>query len=368
MFKTVVILICIVIGGYMLIKPTENSSEVQKAHHQKNGFTNLATDMQANASMPAIIYRYIKEQRVDALPTKTIPVEPLTMAQLNSLPSEKEVVIRLGHSSIYLQLATKKILIDPVFAQRTSPFSFIGPKRFHQPPIALDNINDIDLIIISHDHYDHLDKQTIQTLATKVKQFVVPLGVDQHLLDWGVAKDKITALDWWQSTQIDGLKVTSTPGQHFSGRGLFDNNKTLWSSYAIQSDKSNLFFSGDSGYFPGFKEIGERLGPFDLTMVETGAYDKDWPSIHMTPEQSLQAHLDVQGKIMLPIHNSTFDLAFHSWYEPLQRISELALAQQVTLATPIMGSIVDIHAMPENQTWWQQVKTEDTLIVEANAL
>lgn len=367
MFKVILIFIVIVIGGFMLIKPTQQSVDVKKPHHQKNGFINIATDMQANASMPAIIYRYIKEQRIDALPTKTIPVESLSMQQLNNLAVDKEMVIRLGHSSIYLQLATKKILIDPVFSERASPFSFIGPKRFHQPPIALDKLNDIDLVIISHDHYDHLDKETIKALATKVKQFVVPLGVDQHLIDWGISAHKITQLDWWQSTQIDGLKVTSTPGQHFSGRGIFDNNKTLWSSYALQSDNSNLFFSGDSGYFPGFKEIGERLGPFDLTMIETGAYDKDWPSIHMTPEQSLQAHIDLQGKVMLPIHNSTFDLAFHSWYEPLQRISELASEQQVTLATPIMGSIVDIHNMPINHAWWQQAETESSLFTKVSA-
>ena len=166
MLKKIIILICLVIGACMLIKPAEKTVATQEAHHQKNGFVNLATDMQANASMPAVIYRYIKEQRIDALPTKTIPVETLTMTQLNNLPADKEVVIRLGHSSIYLQLAGKQILIDPVFAQRASPFSFIGPKRFHQPPIALDKLNDIDLIIISHDHYDHLDKQTIQNTCS----------------------------------------------------------------------------------------------------------------------------------------------------------------------------------------------------------
>lgn len=351
MLKSTVILISILIGGCVSIQPP---LETTKAHHQKNGFTNIANDLTENASFPAIVYRFITETSADMEPTQPIPVNQITMAQLNNLPDDKEVVIRLGHSSIYLQLASKKILIDPVFSERVSPFSFAGPKRFHQPPIQLEQLDGIDLVIISHDHYDHLDKQTIKTLNNKVKHFVVPLGVEQHLISWGVSEQKVTHLDWWESIKIDGLKVTSTPGQHFSGRGLFDSNQTLWSSYAITSDTSNLFFSGDSGYFPGFKEIGERLGPFDMTMVETGAYDKDWPSVHMTPEQSLQAHLDLKGKVMLPIHNSTFALAFHSWDDPLQRISELAKTQQVILATPIMGSIVDLHNIPKTDAWWTE--------------
>lgn len=339
----------------MSIKQTQQENEEDKAHHLKNGFTNLI-NMPEKASLFSIIYRKLTEQRVDDIPKKSIPVMALSMVQLNQIPKDKEVLIRLGHSSIYLQMAGKKILIDPVFGERTSPFSFIGPKRFHQPPIALNQLENIDIVIISHDHYDHLDKTTIKVISDKVANFVVPLGVDQHLIDWGVAKQKITTLDWWQATQIDDIEITSSPGQHFSGRGLFDDNQTLWCSYAIKSLKSNLFFSGDSGYFSTFKEIGERLGPFDLTMVETGAYDKAWPGVHMTPEQSLQAHIDLQGEVMLPIHNSTFDLAFHTWYEPLQRISELATEKHVRIATPIMGSIVDIHDIEKNNAWWEQIK------------
>lgn len=341
----------------MLIKPATDPQPTKLAHHNKKGFVNTDKEMQANAYLPAILYRYIKEQRTDASPAQAIPIKQLTAMQLNAIPANKEVLIRLGHSSIYLQLGKQKILIDPVFSERASPFSFAGPKRFHLPPIALDKLTNIDMIIISHDHYDHLDKTTIKVIGPKVKFFIVPLGIDQHLIDWGINKDKIISLDWWQSQKIGPLTITSTPGQHFSGRGLFDANQTLWSSYVLKSDKSSLYFSGDSGYFTGFKEIGERFGPFDITMLETGAYDKDWPSIHMTPEQSLQAHIDLKGKVMLPIHNGTFDLAFHSWYEPLQRISELASAQKIQLATPIMGSIMDINNLPKSNKWWATTET-----------
>jgi len=360
-----------VIGGCMSTKSTAQSTPKTKAHHAENGFINTDSAMPEDASMTTMLYRLIAEKRVDPKPTEAIPVKSLTAQQLNTIDLDEEVLVRLGHSSIYMQLAGQKILIDPVFSERASPFSFIGPKRFHQPPIKLQQLEAIDLVIISHDHYDHLDKSAIKELKDKVKHFVVPLGVDQHLIDWGVAEHKITALDWWENAEIQGVKVISTPTQHFSGRTLTDRNKTLWSSYVLQSATSNLYFSGDSGYFSGFKEIGDRFGPFDITMVETGAYDKNWPGIHMTPEQSLQAHLDLQGKVMLPIHNGTFDLAFHSWYEPLQRISVLAEEQGVTLATPIMGSILNIQNIPQGIAWWhqeKQIESEKVVMSEVTSL
>jgi len=184
----------------------------------------------------------------------------------------------------------------------------------------------------------------------------VPVGVDKHLKKWQVDAKNIHVLDWWQSVTIDNVSITATPTQHFSGRGLFDKNETLWASYVIKSANSNLYFSGDSGYFDGFKQIGERLGPFDLTMIETGAYDKDWASIHMTPEQSLQAHVDLQGRQMMPIHNGTFDLAFHSWYEPLERISELAQASGVPLLTPVMGQRVATSSANKTAPWWRDLQ------------
>jgi len=324
-------------------------------HHGVDGkFKNTAQDfINDDADILALIGRYINEKRIDTEPTKPIPVNQLTSEQILTLGIERDSVVRLGHSSILLNMAGQHWLIDPVFSERASPFSFAGPKRFHQPPIDLANLPAIDGVIISHDHYDHLDKTTIKHLAQTVKHFVVPLGVERHLMNWGVDENTIHPLDWWQNINLGEIKITATPTQHFSGRGLFDKNKTLWASYAIKSTTSNIYFSGDSGYFDGFKVIGERLGPFDLTLVETGAYDKDWATIHMTPEQSLQAHIDLKGKHLLPIHNGTFDLAFHPWYEPLERITALANEANVSLITPVMGQVVDTDKPNGTTLWWR---------------
>ena len=335
---------------------TAQSSRDSAAHHKpEGGYQNTAANFTENSGMASILMRYLTEERRDASPSKAIPLMPLTRERLSTLPDTQDSVIRLGHSSILLKISGQTWLIDPVFSNRASPFSFIGPKRFHQPPISLTDLPEIDGVLISHDHYDHLDEASIKQLHHKVKRFIVPLGVEQHLFRWGVTRDKVQSLDWWQSLTLDDINITATPTQHFSGRGLLDKNQTLWASYVIQSDKSKLFFSGDSGYFDGFKAIGERFGPFDLTMIETGAYDKDWPSIHMTPEQSLQAHLDLGGRQMMPIHNGTFDLAFHSWYEPLERIATLAADADTPLVTPVVGQILDIHNTPESVAWWREL-------------
>lgn len=329
------------------------SEQENTTHHKpKGGFYNTGADFKDDTEILPLLKRYITETRTDATPVNAIPVAAITAAQLSQLPLDSDTVIRLGHSSIFAQLSGQKWLIDPVFSERASPFSFMGPKRFHQPPISLAELPQIDGVMISHDHYDHLDEASIKYLAKTVPHFVVPLGVEKHLQKWGIAAERIHSLDWWQSVTVDAVTLTATPTQHFSGRGLFDKNETLWASYVIESSNSKLFFSGDSGYFSGFKQIGERFGPFDLTMIETGAYDKDWAYIHMTPEQSLQAHVDLEGKQMMPIHNGTFDLAFHSWYEPLERITALAQAARIPLVTPIMGQVVSVNDIPSTTAWW----------------
>ena len=272
---------------------------------------------------------------------------------LAQLPADEMSLFRLGHSSFLLKAENKFWLIDPVFSDRASPFSFMGPKRFHQPPVTIDELPDIAGVIISHNHYDHLDKASIEKLANKVSQFIVPLGIGRDLAAWGVDSQRIIELDWWQSHSFANVNFIMTPAQHFSGRGLTDANKTLWGSWVIKTEQQSIFYSGDTGYFDGFKEIGEKYGPFDLTIIETGAYDKDWPDVHMTPEQSMQAHLDVKGVKMLPAHNGTFDLAFHAWYEPLERISALAKSAEVDLVTPIVGEPVQLTEAREFSSWWR---------------
>ncbi len=210
----------------------------------------------------------------------------------------------------------------------------------------------IDAILISHDHYDHLDYGSIRQLKDKTKYFFVPLGVGAHLQHWGVEASKITELDWWQSADIDGMTFTATPARHFSGRGLTDRDKTLWASWVIKGQDNNIYFSGDSGYRTHFKQIGEQYGPFDFTMIECGQYNEKWEAIHMMPEQSLQAHIDLQGKMMMPIHWGAFNLAVHPWKEPVERLLK-AKKEDMMIATPVIGeSFVLSQALPDAR-WWE---------------
>jgi L-ascorbate metabolism protein UlaG (beta-lactamase superfamily) len=228
-----------------------------------------------------------------------------------------------------------------------------GPARFHAPPISIAELPPIKGVILSHNHYDHLDYAAIRELEAKTEHFLAPLGVGDTLVSWGVPASKVQQLGWWQSASAGSLKLTATPAQHFSGRTLWDSNKTLWSSWVIESGALKVFFSGDTGYFKGFKEIGERFGPFDLTLMETGAYDPQWPDIHMQPKDTMQAHIDLRGKVMLPIHNGTFDLAMHSWDDPFEQITALAAARNQILATPMIGEALDIAQPQATRAWWR---------------
>ena len=299
----------------------------------------------------SIAKAYWNDERTNASPKIDLPIERLSASELKS--DHSDAVFRLGHSSVLLRLDGELILLDPVFAQRASPVQWIGPKRFHPVPISAEELPTIKAVVISHDHYDHLDKQTIQELSTKVEHFITPLKVGERLKRWGISASRVIELNWWQSINVGGLQIIATPSQHFSGRGILDKDKTLWASWVIKSSKRNVYFSGDSGYFPGFKRIGERYGPFDITLIETGAYNDLWSDIHMLPKQSLQAHIDLKGKVMIPIHNSTFDLALHNWFEPLEIIHNLANTAGVNLATPVFGQKYRFDSVQETETWWR---------------
>jgi len=305
-----------------------------------------------------IFWRFMTEERVDPEPTKALPLRGLTRAQLDALRDDALHVIKLGHSSLLLKVMGEYWLIDPVFSERASPFSFMGPKRFHPAPITIDELPPIAIVLISHNHYDHLDKNAIRALAQKSREFLVPTGVDKGLMEWGVSAENIQTFDWWQSTVDTRATITFTPAQHFSGRGFGDANQTLWGSWVIETERGKLFFSGDSGYFPGFRTIGEKFGPFDLTFIETGAYNENWPDVHMTPEQSVAAHKDLRGKIMMPIHNGTFNLAFHAWYDPLERVSKSAQQEDVELTTPIVGEVITLGGPMPQEAWWKSVMEE----------
>lgn len=301
-----------------------------------------------------IMLRFAFDKPKDTVPSLPIPVHAITQQQLMDAPDRS--LFRLGHSTVLLKLNGHFWLTDPVFSERASPVQWAGPQRFHAPPISIDELPPIKGIILSHDHYDHLDRAAVLALAGKTEHFITPLGVGDRLIAWGIPAGKVRQLGWWQSATVAGLKLVATPAQHFSGRGLGDRNKTLWASFVIEDRDVRVFFSGDSGYFDGFKEIGRRYGPFDLTLVETGAYDPQWPDVHMQPEESLQAHIDLRGKVLLPIHNGTFDLSLHAWHDPFDRITELAQERRVPIATPEIGLPVDIQQPHAENKWWEPLR------------
>ncbi|RQR59808.1 hydrolase [Burkholderia sp. Bp9126] len=322
--------------------------------HDGERFRNVAPrPAEGLGKMLGIMWNMMFHKPRGAVPAGTLPVDTLTRAQLDAAPDRS--LYRLGHSTLLLKLRGQFWLTDPVFAERASPFRRIGPKRFHAPPIALGDLPPLRGVILSHDHYDHLDRDTVLALAAQTEHFLTPLGVGDRLIEWGIDAAKVRQLDWWQSVEINGVTLTATPAQHFSGRSLLDGNSTLWASWVIVDGDLRVFFSGDTGYFDGFRTIGERLGPFDVTLIETGAYDAQWPYVHMQPEETVQAHVDLRGRWLAPVHNGTFDLAMHRWQEPFERVTALAVARGVDLATPRMGERLDLVAPHRGERWWRNV-------------
>ena len=316
------------------------------------------TPKPANVPEPSakVMWDFFFNKPKNTEPHAPVPVHTLTRAELDAAPDRS--LYRLGHSTILLKLRGHWWLTDPVFSERASPVQWAGPKRFHAPPIAIDELPPIRGVLLSHDHYDHLDHAAIQALAGKVEVFLVPLGVGDRLAAWGVQNTRIRQFDWWQGADIAGLRLTFTPAQHFSGRGVRDGNRTLWGSWVIDDGQRRVFFSGDSGYFDGFAEIGRRFGPFDLTLMETGAYNVQWRYVHMQPEETVRAHQDLRGGWLLPIHNGTFDLSMHPWFEPFERVLALGDEHGIGIATPIMGERIDIDAPHAGERWWQSVVAE----------
>lgn len=288
------------------------------------------------------------------VPQMEIPIVRLDSASFSPKPESGLRITWLGHSTVLIELDDYRILTDPVWTERISPVNFFGPRRFHPPPVALDDLPPIDLVVVSHDHFDHLDMNTIIQLAERGAHFVLPLGVGAHLESWGIGQGQFDELDWWESwkSTTDDLEITATPARHFSGRGPNTINHTLWASWVIVDVSNRVYFSGDTGPFPGFEEIGQRLGPFDITLIKIGAYDESWPDIHLNPPQALDAHQLLRGRLMQPIHWGTFNLAYHDWYEPAAWLLAEAVERQISIVIPRPGEMIE-PAMPnEVEEWW----------------
>lgn len=285
-------------------------------------------------------------------PDAQIITVPRSKEDYASHPQSGLRVTWFGHSSFLVEIDGSRILVDPVWGLRASPFGWVGPKRFYPPILPIDELPKIDAVVISHDHYDHLDVTTVDFLKAHEVRWVVPLGVGAHLEYWGVASELITELDWWASTSLAAIEITCTPSRHFSGRGLTDRYKTLWAGWAFAGPRHRVFYSGDTALHPEFAEIGARLGPFDLTLIESGAYSPLWRDVHLGPEQAVIAHQLVQGRVMLPVHWGLFDLANHSWTEPIQRVRAAAKKAGVQLVVPRPGGWVEPTVRLHVDEWW----------------
>ncbi|GAA4923231.1 MBL fold metallo-hydrolase [Mucilaginibacter defluvii] len=322
---------------------------IQPAKKEGKKFANIIpTDAAGLGRMLPILREYMlnKEENV---PKKTLGPFKTDAALYSTPPATGLRITWIGHSSIIIEIDGKRLLTDPVWSQRVSFTQRMGPKRFFDAPLSLNQLPHIDAVISSHDHYDHLDENTIKYLATKNIPFICSLGIGRYLRKWGVKT--VTELNWGDSTTLGHLTITAAPARHFSGRGLFNRDETLWSSFVIKGPQHNIYFGADSGPSPSFKDIGDAFGPFDLTMLEVGAYGKYWPDIHMGPDNATNAHLALKGEIMMPIHWGTFNLAPHAWYEPAEKVINYAAQKGISLFMPSPGTPTEVS---ENliSNWW----------------
>ena len=357
--------VLVVAGWVVLAQPQfgapmagERLARAQANPQYKDGrFVNLEPEAPSDTSLIDYTMRQRTGDAVRVPPTP-VPVMAVDTTTLAATPPASGLrAFWIGHASTYVEIDGLRILMDPVFAERVSPLP-VGPGRFHPPPIALADLPRIDAVLISHDHYDHLDMDTMRHLAQRGSKFYVPLGIGAHLERWGVPAAQIEEMEWWQERSVGSVRIVCTPTRHYSGRGLNNRSSTLWSSWSVIGPQHRYFYSGDTGYGKLFQDIGARLGPFDMAFVKIGAYGpgQAWTDIHMTPEQAVQVHRDVRAKRMFPVHWSTFNLAYHDWDEPIKRTAAEANRLGVELVTPRLGEMVDADRPFASTKWWEAVR------------
>ncbi len=304
--------------------------------------------------LPGLLYKRFCEKN-EREPLTPLPVVPFDTESFLS-PLEQARFLWYGHSVVLMRVHHQTILIDPMLGPDASPVAPFSTNRFSENTLDLiDTFPDIDLLLLTHDHYDHLDHDSIQKLRPKVKKYLVALGVARHLVKWGVPEHDITEFDWWDQHQVADLQFTFTPTRHFSGRGLSDRAKSLWGGWVIQSPKEKIYFSGDGGYGAHFKEVGRRLGPFDFAFMECGQYYELWRPIHLYPEESVQAAQEVNAACVMPVHWGGFSLAMHSWKEPVERFVAAARQAQLPVMTPRLGQLFTVGAEEHTKAWWAEL-------------
>ncbi len=332
---------------------TEQKLKYEKSGHYKDGKFVNETPISMNFDLGNVI-DFIKGSP-SRQPSKNIDIQKVDSLEIVQNDPNETRLTWFGHSAFLLEMDGKNILLDPMLGKMPSPTPWFGARRYSRElPIEIEKLPFIDAVIISHDHYDHLDYGSIMKLKDKVSEFYMPLGVGNHLRSWGVPDEKIHELNWWDETKLSDIQLVCTPARHFSGRGILDNSATLWSSWVILGKNDKIYFSGDGGYAPHFKEIGEKFGEFDLALMECGQYNKSWADIHMMPEETAQAGIDVKAKLLMPIHWGAFTLALHDWTDPIERISKKAKELHLELVTPKIGEsiILKSESYPQEK-WWK---------------
>ena len=333
----------------------ELQAQYEQSENWKDGsFKNLEkTEMNMSlAKMPGVLYKqFTKKGRK---PKTNLPIIPFDKAAFLA-QTDKAKFIWYGHSVVLMRMNNKTILIDPMLGSDTTPIAPFGNKRFSKNSLDLiDDFPQVDLILLTHDHYDHLDFDSIQMLKHKTKKYFVALGLKRHLIRWGVQADLITEFDWWNDTMLEDIQITFTPTRHFSGRGLTDRAKCLWGGWVFKTEKENIWFSGDSGYGMHFKLVGEQLGPFDFGFMECGQYNDDWRSIHMFPDESVQAALDAKVKKAMPVHWSGFALSYqHIWTEPADQFVAFSKEKELNYLLPRLGELFTYSDKIQNE-WWRE--------------
>lgn len=330
----------------------KHKEKLQQSPNYKNGaFQNLSpTAMKPEGvSYWKMMSEFFKKHPDTVPPAKL----PFVKTDLKKLTAEEPAIVWFGHSSYLLRIENKNFLIDPVFSGNAAPLSFMVKAFPGSNEYKAEDMPDIDYLILTHDHYDHLDFKTLRKLKGKVSKVVCSLGVSAHLKHWGFAGTIITEIDWWESIQLEeDMQLTAAPARHFSGRGI-KRAQSLWSSFILKTPSHNLYLGGDSGYDFHFKEIGERFGPFDLAILESGQYNTMWPLIHMMPEETVQAAVDLKAKALLPVHWGKFRLGMHPWNEPIRRIIAKAAELQMPVKTPRIGEPYIINGHFSGTEWWE---------------
>ncbi|MGB1004507.1 MAG: MBL fold metallo-hydrolase [Salibacteraceae bacterium] len=325
----------------------------ESKHWDGKKFLNLEeTTMNINIQdVPKLMYKQFFDKK-NREPLAPLPIIPFAKESFLS-PANEMKYIWFGHAVVLMRMAGKTLLIDPMFGPNAAPISPFPVKRFSQNTLAIiDELPQIDVVLLTHDHYDHLDLVSIKKLLPKVSEYYVALGVGRHLQKWGVKPEQISEFDWWQDQKLGDINITFTPTRHFSGRGLTDRAKSLWGGWAFKTNTENIWFCGDGGYGKHFKEIGNRLGPFDFAFMESGQYNQNWHLIHMFPEESIQAAKDAQVQSAMPFHWAGFALAQHSWTESVERFLAEANKKELPVCVPKLGEL-RLKSDMKTVNWWE---------------